>query len=128
MGDIWKLNRDIFVECNAWSEKKGYCFKTADKAENDASIQDVDKEDVKKVIKFEHMNLLNLDLYGDKLKAHGTEFTSKKRKYTGWDLLECIIAYRLETKNKDKHALMFQKDLTCLAYVSESFPWSDCIN
>ena len=109
-------------------KKKDIALTLRIKKRYDPSIQDVDKEDVKKVIKFEHMNSLKLDLYGDKMKAHGTEFTSKKREYTGWDLLQCRIAYRLETKNKDKYALMFQKDLTCLAYVSESFPCSDCID
>ena len=62
----------------------------------DASIKDVDKEEIKKAIKYDHLKSVKQELKGDKLKEMENSDVSTRREYTSWGLLECWMAYRLK--------------------------------
>ena len=84
----------------------------------DASTKDVDKEDIKKAIKYDHIKSLKLDLKGEKLKSMSNSDISTRREYTSWGLLECRMAFRLETNMficRANMPTMFKRDLTCRA-------------
>ena len=82
----------------------------------DASIKDVDKEEIKKAIKYDHLKSLKQELKGDKLKEMANSDVSTRREYTSWGLLECRMAYRLETRMfvcRANMPTLYKRDLTC---------------
>ena len=82
----------------------------------DASIKDIDKDDIKKAIKYDHMKSVKLDLKGNKLKLMANSDISTRRESTGLGPLEYRMAYRLETKMficRANMPTMFKRDLTC---------------
>ena len=84
----------------------------------DASVKDVDKTTIKKAIKYHHLTALKEELTGDKLKDMANSDVSERRAYTSWNVLECRMAYRLETKMficRANMPTMFKRDLTCRA-------------
>ena len=84
----------------------------------DASTKEVDKEMIKKAIKYNHLKSLKLDLTGEKLKEMSNSDVSNRRKYTAWRLEECRMAYRLETRTfvcRANMPTLYNRDLTCRA-------------
>ena len=84
----------------------------------DASIKDVDKEEIKKAIKYDHPKSVKQELKGDKLKEMANSDVSTRREYTSWGLLECRMAYRLETRMfvcRANMPTLYKRDLTCRA-------------
>ena len=84
----------------------------------DASRQEVTKEEIKKAIQYHHVTALKLELTGEKLKCMARSDVRTRRSYTGWGLLECRMAYRLETEMficRANMPSMFGRDLTCRA-------------
>ena len=82
----------------------------------DASIKDVDKEEIKNAIKYDHLKSLKQELKGDKLKDMANSDVSTRREYTSWGLLECRMAYRLETRMfvcRANMPTLYKRDLTC---------------
>ena len=59
-----------------------------------------------------------MQLRGRKLQQMANSDVSTRREYTGWSLLECRMAYRLETEMfvcRANMATMYGRDLTCRA-------------
>ena len=84
----------------------------------DGAREDIDNEDIKKAIKYDHLKALKLQLRGRKLQQMANSDVSTRREYTGWSLLECRMAYRLETEMfvcRANMATMYGRDLTCRA-------------
>ena len=84
----------------------------------DASREDVSKDDVKKAVKYDHHKSLKLQLKGKKLQQMANSDVSSRKEYTGWSLLECRMAYRLETQMficRGNMPAMYGRDLTCRA-------------
>ena len=89
----------------------------------DATKEDVDKETIKKAVKYHHLTQLKKDLTGDKLQEMANSDVSERRAYTSWSVLECRMAYRLETKMficRANMPTMFKRDLTCRACTPEA--------
>ena len=84
----------------------------------DACTHDVEKEEIRKAIKYDHWKSLKLDLKGEKLMTMSNSDVSIRREYTTWRLEECRMAYRLETKMfvcRANMPTLFRRDLTCRA-------------
>ena len=84
----------------------------------DASKKDISKEDIQKAIKYDHLKALKFQLTGRKLKEMANSDVSERREYTSWSLLECRMAYRLETRMflcRANMPSMYGRDLTCRA-------------
>ena len=84
----------------------------------DAAKKDISKEDIQKAIKYDHLKALKLQLTGRKLKEMANSDVSERREYTRWSLLECRMAYRLETQMflcRANMPSMYGRDLTCRA-------------
>ena len=82
----------------------------------DASRLDVQKDDIKKAVRYDHMKSLKLELTGDKLQEMARSDISARREYTSWSLQECRMAFRLETKMficRANMPNMYKRDLTC---------------
>ena len=89
----------------------------------DATKEDVDKETIKKAVKYHHLTQLKKDLTGDKLQEMANSDVSDRRAYTSWSVLECRMAYRLETRMficRANMPTMFKRDLTCRACTPEA--------
>ena len=85
----------------------------------DASTKEVDKEVIRKAIKYDHLKSLKLDLRGEKLKEMANSDVSTRQAYTGWILLECRMAYSLETRMfvcRANMPTLYKRDLTFRAY------------
>jgi hypothetical protein len=81
----------------------------------DACTHDVEKEEIRKAIKYDHLKSLKLDLKGEKLMTMANSDVSSRREYTTWRLEECRMAYRLETKMflcRANMPTLFKRDLT----------------
>ena len=84
----------------------------------DGAREDICDEDIKKAIKYDHLKALKLQLRGRKLQQMANSDVSTRREYTAWSLLECRMAYRLETEMfvcRANMATMYGGDLTCRA-------------
>ena len=84
----------------------------------DASREDVSKDDIQKAVKYDHLKSLKLQLKGRKMQQMANSDVSSRREYTSWSLLECRMAYRLETKMFICRANMpslYRRDLACRA-------------
>ena len=84
----------------------------------DATKSNISKEDIKKAIKYDHLKALKLQLTGRKLKLMANSDIRERREYTSWSLLECRMAYRLETQMflcRANMPSMYGRDLTCRA-------------
>ena len=84
----------------------------------DGSREAIDKEDIKKAIKYDHLESLKLQLRGRQLQQMASSDVSTRREYTSWSLLECRMAYRLETQMficRGNMPTMYGRDLTCRA-------------
>ena len=85
----------------------------------DATRLDVQPEEVKKVIKLDHLKHLKSDMEGKKkLKELAQSDTRVPQEYVGWTVEECRMAYRLQTKMFDCRANMpsrYKRDLQCRA-------------
>ena len=89
----------------------------------DATKEDVDKETIKKAVKYHHLTQLKKELTGDKLQEMANTDVSERRAYTSWSVLECRMAYRLETRMficRANMPTMFKRDLTCRACTPEA--------
>ena len=65
----------------------------------DATRLDVQPEEVKEVIKLDHLKHLKSDMEGkNKLKELAQSDTRVPQEYVGWTVEECWMAYRLQTK------------------------------
>ena len=61
---------------------------------------------------------MKLQLKGRKLQEMANSDVSRRRENTSWSLLECRMAYRLETRMfvcRANMPTMYQRDLTCRA-------------
>jgi hypothetical protein len=61
----------------------------------DAARKDISKEDIKQAIKYDHLKPLKHQLRNRKLKQMDI---IERRGYTSWILLECQMAFRLDTQ------------------------------
>ena len=83
-----------------------------------AASEDIGKEDIQMAVKYDHLKALKLQLRGRKLQKMANTDVSTRRKYTSWSLLECRMAYRLETEMfvcRANMPAMYGRDLTCRA-------------
>ena len=82
----------------------------------DVSRVEIKKETIRKAIHYDHIKNLKLKLKGEKLKEMANSDVSARREYTGWSVLECRMAFRLETKMFQCRAnmpRMYNRDLVC---------------
>ena len=89
----------------------------------DAAKEDVDKETIKKAVKYRHLTQFKKELTGDKLQEMANTDVSERRAYTSWSVLECRMSYRLETRIficRANMPTMFKRDLTCRACTPEA--------
>ena len=63
----------------------------------DAARYDISKEDIKQAVRYDHLKSLKLQLKGRKLQEMANSDVSRRQEYTSWSLMECRMAYRLET-------------------------------
>ena len=52
---------------------------------------DIDKEDIKKAVMYDHLKALKLQMRGKKLELMANSDVSRRREYTNWSLLECLM-------------------------------------
>ena len=64
----------------------------------DASRMYLQKDGIKKAVRYDHIKSLKLELTADKLRGMARSDISSRREYTSWSLQECCMAIRLETK------------------------------
>ena len=57
----------------------------------DGARVDIDKEDIKKGVMYDHLKALKLQLRGKKLELMANSDVSRRREYTNWSLLECLM-------------------------------------
>ena len=89
----------------------------------DATVMDVDKEEVKEAIKFSHLTQLKSDMSGKvKLEELSRADMRKAQEYVGWSVEECRMGFRLQTKMLDCRSNMpsrYKRDLACRACPSD---------
>ena len=84
----------------------------------DAATEEVSKDHYKEAIQYHHVKALKLELKGEKLRGMANSDISTRREYTGWGLLECQMAFRLETRMficRANMPTLYKRDLTCRA-------------
>jgi hypothetical protein len=81
------------------------------------------KNRIKMAIKGDHLKALKLELKGDKLKDMANSDVSSRREYTSWNVEECRMAFRLETKMfvcRANMPTLYKRDLTCRSCMTET--------
>ena len=92
----------------------------------DATVDDVDKAEVKEAIQLSHLTQLKLEMSGKvKLEELCRSDVRKAQDYVGWSVEECRMAFRLQTKMFDCRSNMpsrYKRDLACRACLSDPAP------
>ena len=89
----------------------------------DATQEVISKDIISKAVRYDHVKSLKLELRGKKLQEMANSDVSGRRQYTSWSLLECRMAFRLETKMlvcRANMPVMYKRDLTCRACTPEA--------